>query len=113
MNSAKEMGIMKYNASRGGHAPGHIRDAFDYCAEITCGFQDCSVDTDVTDYIDDWHGRNWTLRSLLGQLWNCSDIMPGTVCGDLDLPVGSTYAQAVREVKDQLSRFNHAVGDAF
>lgn len=89
---------MRYNASRGGHAPGHIRDAF----EETCLSQNCSLEMDVTDFVDDWHGRRWTLRSLLGQLWNCTDIVPWEICCDLDLPSGSTYAQAVRDMKRRL-----------
>jgi excisionase family DNA binding protein len=104
---------MRYNAFRGGHAPGYIRDAFDCCAEISSGFRDFSLDSDVTYYVSDWLYGKWTLNSLLCLLWNCTDIMPGMLCVDLDLPEGSTYAQAAREVKDQLSRLNHAVGDAF
>ena len=31
---------------------------------------------------------------LLGQLWNCRDIMPSTLCADLGMREGSTYAMA-------------------
>lgn len=40
-----------------------------------------------------------SLDCLLGQLWNCTDILPSEVCAALDMPEGSTYAQAVRQVK--------------
>ena len=97
---------MRYNASRGGHAPGHIRDAFAYCAIETNMFQTCKPDMDVTEYIDDWNGRKWTLRSLLGQLWNCTDIMPWELCGDLGFPAGSTHAQAARALRTWLTKRN-------
>lgn len=96
------VGMMTYDAFKGGHAPGHVRDAFESSAIETCLFQNCSLETDVTDYIDDWNGRRWTLRSLLGQLWNCTDIVPWEICCDLDLPSGSTYAQAMRDMKRRL-----------
>lgn len=31
-------------------------------------------------------------------LWNCTDIVPRMTCAELDLPQGSTYAQAVRSL---------------
>lgn len=31
-------------------------------------------------------------RWVLGRLWHCTDIMPGDLCDDLDLPRGSSYA---------------------
>jgi hypothetical protein len=39
------------------------------------------------------------LRWLSGQLWNCTDILPGDVCTELDLRQVSTYAQAARLVR--------------
>lgn len=36
------------------------------------------------------------LRRLGGQLWSCSDTLPAADCEMLDLPAGSTYAQAAR-----------------
>ena len=96
--------MMKYNASRGGHAPGYIRNAFEDSAIGTNMFQDCSLDMDVSVYVEDWNGKTSDLSSLLGQLWNCTDIMPWEFCGDLELPEGSTYAQAARELKDRLER---------
>ncbi|MEO3811340.1 hypothetical protein ABGB17_20290 [Sphaerisporangium sp. B11E5] len=32
------------------------------------------------------------------KLWNCTDILPGWACDLLDVPSGSTYAQAVRSL---------------
>ena len=73
----------RYRASRGGHAPKQLRDWFLTYVE-TGELQRDMVDQDLT------------LRWLVGQLWNCSDHMPRRLFVDLDLPPGSTYAQAVR-----------------
>jgi hypothetical protein len=40
---------------------------------------------------------------LTGQLWNCSDILPGGACSELDLPAGSTYAVAARMLRAELT----------
>jgi hypothetical protein len=36
---------------------------------------------------------------LAGNLWKCTDILPGTYCDDLGIPHDSTYAQAARFLK--------------
>ena len=84
----------KYHPTRGGHAPGHVREAF----------QD-AIDGDGTlaEYvvIDD---TPRPLTWLVGQLWNCTDIVPSATCWSLDMPQGSTYAQAARVVKARLGQ---------
>lgn len=47
-------------------------------------------------------GQNYPIRWLLGQLWNCADVLPGHVCRDLGIHPGSTYAMAVRHVAEVL-----------
>ena len=76
----------RFNPARGGHAPGHLRDWFINYVETG------ELDEEMVE-----QGR--TLRWLFGQLWNCSDIMPGIDCDELDLPRGSTYARAVRSLR--------------
>jgi hypothetical protein len=61
-----------------GHAPGHLRDAFE---EAIYEHDDVSL---------------W---KLTGKLWNCSDIMPGDVCNEADLLGGSTYAMYARHFR--------------
>jgi hypothetical protein len=49
-------------------------------------------------------GEPVDLEWLIGQLWNCTDIMPSgydDIYG-LDLESNCTYAQAVRKIKDWL-----------
>ncbi len=80
---------MKYRPDRGGHAPGHLRDAFcEYFAE--------GSDTDAV--VVGEHEQVMPLRWLIGQLWNCTDILPSEYCTVLDLLQGSTYAMAVRNL---------------
>ena len=75
---------------RGGHAPGYLRDAFLEWLEGERG--------DVVD-VDE---KPQTLRWLIGQLWHCTDVLPGWACDELDIPLGSTYAKAVQAVAGDL-----------
>ncbi len=81
--------MYRYRANRGGHAPGHLREAF--CELVETG------EMPETDFWFDGNSRS--KESLLGQLWNCTDIMSSFLCQDLDLPPGSTYAKGVRSLK--------------
>lgn len=79
---------MAYKASRGGHAPGHLREALiEYISDV-----------DGPVGIVDVEGQEKPLRWLLGQLWNCTDIMPSMFCGSVPVYQGSTYGRAVREM---------------
>jgi len=33
-------------------------------------------------------------RRLTGPLWNCTDVLPGSACDELNLPHGSSHASA-------------------
>jgi len=82
--------MSKFNASRGGHTPGHLREAFiDFVEEGEIN----------TDSFDD--PSQAELSYVTGQLWNCTDVMPGDVCDYLDLPHGSTFARGARELRAQ------------
>lgn len=59
-----------------GHAPSHLRNAF--LVSIEAGTPDLT---------------------LAGRLWSCTDVLPRDACDDLDIPPGSTYAQAARRVR--------------
>jgi len=50
------------------------------------------------------------LAIVLGKLWNCTDIMPAALCGDLELPAGSTFAQGARVIKRWLRRASKIQG---
>jgi len=94
--------VKRYNASRGGHAPGHLRDALIECIDnLNPG----------PWYLALAMQKRWTAMSLedrgrwlTGQLWNCRDILPGSVCADLELPIGRnrTYAVAARKLRMEM-----------
>lgn len=56
-------------------------------------------DAPAREFTVEHDGEGKTLDWLLGQLWTCTDILPAGYCDQLDLPHGSTYAQAVRRIK--------------
>jgi hypothetical protein len=85
----------RYNPGRGGHAPGHLRNAL-----ID------ALDASFTP----WNRAPWwkflpggkaQKRWLVRRLRNCSDIVPGSVCDALDLPIGRTFRQLVRHLRMQ------------
>lgn len=47
-------------------------------------------------------GEPLTVRRLSGLLWNCTDVLPGLWCDELDLSAGSTYARAARLVRGRI-----------
>jgi hypothetical protein len=85
---------MHYRPNRGGHAPGHLREAFIDWVDA----DDDSKDSVVVGYAELVKPVRW----LLGQLWNCTDTMPGMLCEHLEIPQGSTYARAVRRLAQEL-----------
>ncbi|MDP9165814.1 MAG: hypothetical protein M3O32_07105 [Actinomycetota bacterium] len=65
-----------------GHVASDLRDAFaERLADLSVPLNDA------------------TLARLAGLLWNCTDVMPSGLCEDLELPAGSSYAQAARKLR--------------
>ena len=69
-----------------GHAAGHLRDALLEALE----HQDDWWQHIEIDFIHERHNRWWKrlshktrARWLLGQLWNCRDILPSAYCNEL------------------------------
>jgi hypothetical protein len=77
----------RYNPARGGHAPGLLRDAFAHLVE-------------TGTVSDDLRAHGMTSGRVVGQLWNCTDIMPSWICDELNVPLGSTYARGARALKE-------------
>jgi len=90
-----------FKANRGGHAPGHLREAFWlYVEDLESGKEIDDkefLSKDIQEIF--WDEKKRTVGWLLGQLWNCTDIMPSEGCLELELPQGSTYARAARLIK--------------
>lgn len=84
---------MPYLASRGGHAPGHLREALLEWIGNTEAFE---VAVGYSEMVK-------PIKWVFGQLWNCTDILPGSVVQDLqdidiDVHERRTYASAVRKL---------------
>ena len=84
---------MSYKANRGGHAPQDVRDAF--CEMVEKTFKHDGMKVDVGG---DLRAVKW----VLGQLWNCTDIMPGYCCDELDLRGKGTYAAGARLLRSRI-----------
>jgi hypothetical protein len=102
----------KYNPSKGGHAPGHLRDAL--LAALSRHWDDLEegpwfrhLDMKFFSIGEQTRWDSWTPTEraiwLTGQLWNCHDILPGSVCALASLSQGSTYAQLVRQLRSQIN----------
>ncbi len=100
---------MTYVASRGGHAPDYLRAAMVLAIEQGSN-QKCAWFQCLELRFDDsgkaaWWSRSSTVervRWLIGQLWNCSDTVPGEICEVVEIPRGSSYANLVRKLKSEL-----------
>jgi hypothetical protein len=101
---------MKYTPSRGGHAPGHLRRSFLDCLESNQEpWYALLGDSDTLFFYNAQQQARWhrmTLperaRWLTGQLWNCTDTLPESICWDLDIEEGSSYAMAARKLRLEL-----------
>ena len=79
---------------KGGHAPGHLREA------LAEWFEDgATAETWPVGYAEE----EWPINSLLEALWHCTDTMPSGLCDELDVALGSSYAQGVRAVAERLA----------
>ena len=74
----------------GGHVGGHLRDAF---ADF--------IEGPSEDHFHD--DKQLDLQKLTGLLWNCTDIMQSWCCSELEMPLGSTYARAVRKLRSAMN----------
>ena len=80
------------------HAPGHLRDAFCELVEGQESVADTFYDHRTRARLESMSADE-QLWWLSGQLWKCTDVLPSGYCGDLDIPQGSTYAQAARLIR--------------
>ena len=97
---------MTKNLPKSGHLSGHLRNAF---IELVDSFNverdEITLQTKL-EVEELEKSVNW----LLGQLWNCTDIMPAFTCEALndvcdihhEIKQGSTYAQGARFLKEIL-----------
>lgn len=82
---------MNNNPLRNGHAGGHLREPF---ADL--------VESGQVPADSEHNRQPLSPRRLTDLLWNCTDVMPGALCRDLDLPTGSNYAQGARRYRTSM-----------
>ena len=73
------------------HSPGHIRQAFENWVDDGM--------PDVATVEVGYELRQVPASHLLGMVWHCTDIMPSILCGQLDMPPGTTYAAAAQALR--------------
>ena len=84
----------RFEPSRGGHAPGDVRDAFQEAVESWADWEPETKPEPVVDLRD----KPTPITAVINLLWNCTDIMPSDLCDCADMPAGSTYAQGARQM---------------
>lgn len=68
------------------------------------GLQDF-LDSDHDDFVVETADGDQDINWLLGQLWHSTDILPVGYCDHLEIPQGSTYARAVRRIRERPDLF--------
>ena len=115
-----------YTASRGGHAPGHLREALlDWLDRVMDSGMDVfddlrsegelnQVGGTAPDHPDEdlFYDGPKSLKWLIGQLWNCTDTLPGLAVSYLKeiletclepmpaISSYSSYGRAVRQIAE-------------
>ena len=102
--------MYKYNPSRGGHAPSHLRDAFGEWIDHE-GLLVYQTDHEGQPSYVDEDGEEHSLFEVIGKLWNCTDILPSDGCVAVEIPLGSTYAAAARVARKALLIGAHKFSD--
>ncbi len=94
-----------YRFGRGGHAPGHVRDAFLAAIEAYEGW-DGTAQEPLVEFEVNYEPRPIPLSKVYGLVWNCSDILPGyewhALIGQDINPGRCTYAAAARAMLSKL-----------
>ena len=100
---------MKFNPSRGGHAPGYLRDALiDALQESWAVKREWWELTDISFFNPSqqlwWHRLDQRHRALwvLGQLWNCTDVVPNGTCDFVAIRRGSSFATLARYLRSDM-----------
>jgi hypothetical protein len=79
----------------GDHAPDYLRDALRCYIEID---PDPNSDIELATVPLRHEKQPFRVKRLIEQLWDCTDQLPSVDCDLLDIPRGSTYADAARRI---------------
>ena len=95
----------RYVASRGGHAPGHLREALLEAVDDSAFAEQPWWERLEISFYSQKQQTQWDLlgpkergRWLVGRLWNCTDVVPGSTCDAAGVPMGSSFASVVRQL---------------
>ena len=92
-----------YSPVRGGHAPGHLRDAFVDAVDAYAAWK-----TGEPEPVVDLGGANIPVSRVFGMLWCCTDVLPGHLADTVNDHLRGerlrrhTYAAAARALKATL-----------
>ena len=85
-----------HSTMKGGHAPSYLREAFSAFLDDEPALDNVNLDTVRVAAGED--GEMKPLRWLVGRLWNCTDVLPGTEARFLELTGMQTYAAGARKL---------------
>jgi hypothetical protein len=99
---------------RGGHFPGHVRDAFLDAIEAFTAWKDGDPEQAV-EMEHHYEPHPVSLSTMCGLLWNCTDVLPGSAFDaladaldgfDIDMR-RRTYAVAARSMREAIATAIH------
>jgi hypothetical protein len=97
--------MSNYRIGMGGHAPGHVRDAFLSAIEAYADWNGIGPEPTV-EFEVHYKPRPIPISKVCGLVWNCTDILPGgawdELIGNDVLPGQRTYASAARALLTRL-----------
>lgn len=91
-----------------GHAPEDLRQRFQEYADIF--YSPFPPEESESEYYPEGMST-YDFYFTLGQLWHCTDGLPSSYCEQIEIPHGSTYAQAARKIKAALDEKHPAPTD--
>ena len=82
MERRRKYNPAKFNPIRGGHAQGHLRNAFVSLTDMIDqgGIESLRLDAPITD---EGEQVGFTVSEIIGLLWNCTDCLPSAVADSL------------------------------
>ena len=93
-----------YSSGNGGHAKGHLRDAF--CKAVEAFYRWRPGEPLPTVEFED---REISIDEAAGNVWHCNDVLPGEYFNLIDHPpMRQTYASLARFLRRELTRVSTA-----
>jgi hypothetical protein len=84
-----------HQVERGDHAPDYLRDALGWYIE-SAPYLDPDIELATVPLRHE--KQPFRVKRLIEELWDCTDQLPPVHCDLLDIPRGSTYADAAKRI---------------